>query len=413
MDDELDTRIRAALQALTGPARPTTTRDLVGSRIRRPAPRNLVGRTAPALLVAIALLVGGIATALFLDLRRDAASIARPTAAGVSPDRSAAGSVAPQEIELDAAVWMEQKWPASMEGRWGTTDTSAYDREPPIALSQFPVVSGPFVERFGGGPDVTTYLALPGPEALFERAQVIVRGRPLAFSRPYFNSSDGSFWRPELTGAVDGSKAAQDLQQDVLFRVDKVLGTTLPAGFEPGVIEFMVTAGQAVVMVPRDVPYAPGEGDQKLAEGRYLFEERPTADLRIGQEYVLFLKYQRWLGWYGERYATETLGRDRRTTCRKRVDERGPADYPLHMPKEVKTHRRRGRTTISTKNQVTLPVEALTGAGLKVGDRLRADVSGPGRIILVKEDDPLERFAGALTGIYADGYLDDLRREWT
>lgn len=83
------------------------------------------------------------------------------------------------------------------------------------------------------------------------------------------------------------------------------------------------------------------------------------------------------------------------------------------MAGRVKARRRRGRTTISAKNQVTLPVEALTGAGLKVGDRLRADVSGPGRIILVREDDPLERFAGALTGIYADGYLDDLRREWT
>jgi bifunctional DNA-binding transcriptional regulator/antitoxin component of YhaV-PrlF toxin-antitoxin module len=83
------------------------------------------------------------------------------------------------------------------------------------------------------------------------------------------------------------------------------------------------------------------------------------------------------------------------------------------MPEEVRPRRRRGRTTISAKNQVTIPVEALTGAGLKVGDRVRADVSGPGRITLVREEDPLERFAGALTGMYPADYLDDLRREWT
>lgn len=83
------------------------------------------------------------------------------------------------------------------------------------------------------------------------------------------------------------------------------------------------------------------------------------------------------------------------------------------MADKVKQARRRGRTRISAKHQVTIPVDALAGAGLKIGDRLRADVSGPGRITLVREDDPLERFAGALTGVYPKGYLDDLRREWT
>ena len=79
---------------------------------------------------------------------------------------------------------------------------------------------------------------------------------------------------------------------------------------------------------------------------------------------------------------------------------------------QVKHVRRRGRTRISGKNQVTIPLDALTAAGLKIGDRLRADVSGPGRITLVREEDPIERFAGALTGVYPVGYLEDLRREW-
>jgi bifunctional DNA-binding transcriptional regulator/antitoxin component of YhaV-PrlF toxin-antitoxin module len=83
------------------------------------------------------------------------------------------------------------------------------------------------------------------------------------------------------------------------------------------------------------------------------------------------------------------------------------------MVDKVKITRRRGRTRISSKHQVTLPMAALAGAGLKVGDRLRADVSGPGQITLVREADPLDQFAGALTGVYPEGYLDDLRREWT
>jgi bifunctional DNA-binding transcriptional regulator/antitoxin component of YhaV-PrlF toxin-antitoxin module len=79
----------------------------------------------------------------------------------------------------------------------------------------------------------------------------------------------------------------------------------------------------------------------------------------------------------------------------------------------VKHNRRRGRTRISGKHQVTIPVDALAGAGLKVGDRLRAEASGPGQITLIREDDPLDRFAGVLTGVYPNDYLDDLRREWT
>jgi bifunctional DNA-binding transcriptional regulator/antitoxin component of YhaV-PrlF toxin-antitoxin module len=81
------------------------------------------------------------------------------------------------------------------------------------------------------------------------------------------------------------------------------------------------------------------------------------------------------------------------------------------MRPEVKK-RRRGQTTVSSKHQVTLPVDALTRAGLATGDRLAVEVRAPGELVLRRVDNALERFAGALTGVYRPGELDDLRDEW-
>jgi bifunctional DNA-binding transcriptional regulator/antitoxin component of YhaV-PrlF toxin-antitoxin module len=74
--------------------------------------------------------------------------------------------------------------------------------------------------------------------------------------------------------------------------------------------------------------------------------------------------------------------------------------------------RRRGQTTVSSKNQVTLPVDALARAGLATGDRLDVEVRGPGELVLRRVEDALEQFAGALTGVYRPKELDDLRDEW-
>jgi len=79
---------------------------------------------------------------------------------------------------------------------------------------------------------------------------------------------------------------------------------------------------------------------------------------------------------------------------------------------KVKQSRRRGTTRVSSKNQVTLPTDALGRAGLRPGDRLRAEVRLPGEITLVREADPLDRVAGSLTGVYPADYLDKLRDEW-
>lgn len=77
---------------------------------------------------------------------------------------------------------------------------------------------------------------------------------------------------------------------------------------------------------------------------------------------------------------------------------------------KVKRKRRPGRTRISAKNQVTIPVEALRKAGLKPGDELRAEADGPGRVLLVREDDVIARYAGTLS--YPKDYLKKLRGEW-
>ena len=74
--------------------------------------------------------------------------------------------------------------------------------------------------------------------------------------------------------------------------------------------------------------------------------------------------------------------------------------------------RRRGHTCISTKNQATLPVDALRQAGLKPGDELVVEAAGAGRIVLVRAEDPIDRHAGKAPGVYPPNYLRELRDEW-
>jgi bifunctional DNA-binding transcriptional regulator/antitoxin component of YhaV-PrlF toxin-antitoxin module len=71
-------------------------------------------------------------------------------------------------------------------------------------------------------------------------------------------------------------------------------------------------------------------------------------------------------------------------------------------------------SVISSKNQVTLPVEALSEAGLEAGDDVRVRVVGPGRLELVRTEDLVTEFAGVFDAkVYPKGYLDELRREWS
>ncbi|MCB0988118.1 MAG: AbrB/MazE/SpoVT family DNA-binding domain-containing protein [Microthrixaceae bacterium] len=67
---------------------------------------------------------------------------------------------------------------------------------------------------------------------------------------------------------------------------------------------------------------------------------------------------------------------------------------------------------MSSKHQVTIPVEALRAAGIEAGDRLVARADGPGRVVFEREVDVLAGFVGALTGVYEPDELTGLRDEW-
>ncbi|HEY4277951.1 MAG TPA: AbrB/MazE/SpoVT family DNA-binding domain-containing protein [Conexibacter sp.] len=66
---------------------------------------------------------------------------------------------------------------------------------------------------------------------------------------------------------------------------------------------------------------------------------------------------------------------------------------------------------ISSKHQVTLPVEALANAGLTAGDEVTIEAEGPDTIVVRRTPrDPADGF-GVFDGLYEPGYLDRLRSE--
>ena len=72
----------------------------------------------------------------------------------------------------------------------------------------------------------------------------------------------------------------------------------------------------------------------------------------------------------------------------------------------------RKTTRVSGKHQITIPVEILRAAGLKIGERVSATCDGADRVVLERQGDALAQFVGALTGVYHRDELNTLRAEW-
>jgi len=75
---------------------------------------------------------------------------------------------------------------------------------------------------------------------------------------------------------------------------------------------------------------------------------------------------------------------------------------------------RKGRTTttrLSSKNQVTLPVEIIRKAGFKAGDILNCAVNKEGKIELSPPENPIMSLIGAGKGIFDDFDLEKERAD--
>jgi bifunctional DNA-binding transcriptional regulator/antitoxin component of YhaV-PrlF toxin-antitoxin module len=64
---------------------------------------------------------------------------------------------------------------------------------------------------------------------------------------------------------------------------------------------------------------------------------------------------------------------------------------------------------ISTKHQITLPVQSLAGAGLRPGDEVTIEAEGPDTIVVRRAQRDVNAALGVFDGLYAPGYLDRLR----
>lgn len=66
---------------------------------------------------------------------------------------------------------------------------------------------------------------------------------------------------------------------------------------------------------------------------------------------------------------------------------------------------------ISSKHQVTLPVDSLAGAGLKAGDDVTIEADGPDTIVVRRARRDVDQGLGVFDGLFEPGYLDKLRSE--
>lgn len=83
------------------------------------------------------------------------------------------------------------------------------------------------------------------------------------------------------------------------------------------------------------------------------------------------------------------------------------------MATEVKDLKRAGRSRISSKHQITIPIGAFSEAGLREGDVVRVEAQGRGRVLIARLDDLVKEYAGCLhTGGELGRTVRGLRQEW-
>lgn len=93
-------------------------------------------------------------------------------------------------------------------------------------------------------------------------------------------------------------------------------------------------------------------------------------------------------------------------------------DYSLRVSSDVKkmaggSRRRPGRSRVSSKHQITIPVGALREAGLREGDVVQVRAQGPGRVLIARIDDLIDEYAGCLRSNGELGAaIRGLRAEW-
>lgn len=77
-----------------------------------------------------------------------------------------------------------------------------------------------------------------------------------------------------------------------------------------------------------------------------------------------------------------------------------------------------GETTLTGKNQITLPADGLRDLGWERGDRLIVQVLGDDMVVLMRRpENPAEYFAGKMGDVFGTHedvmrYLEEERRSW-
>src|SRR4249920_967092 len=87
----------------------------------------------------------------------------------------------------------------------------------------------------------------------------------------------------------------------------------------------------------------------------------------------------------------------------QRKADKLPANRVAEAAVEYITGRREEAvSTISSKNQITLPVHLLRQMGVKPGDRLAVTLEGGRLILRARPKDWVEHYAGSLPGFYGN-----------